>query len=339
MIRAMASEKMGLGHLVRSACLAGELQKCGLEIYGFWVNDRTLFERIHVGNIPRARVLTDGDTRQINELIASGQVDCLLVDQAVDFSPQALQLKSRNPQVLTVALDPPVLNSNAYDLIFSLFNHGTETRVDFVPERYFLGLDYALIRPQFTVADPSLIRKCVEHVLVSCGGTDPSRITLKTIESLAGVPRQTWHLHIVIGSGFPHSEEVRRKASGFSWTHTLYENVQDMAELMRLCDIGLISPGATLMEMCALGKPSITIAHNEQEVRFARSFHTSGATHFLGEAAELETKNIADALLVLCNNLEDRKLVAERANCLVDGKGGGRIAQILLERMAAVTHE
>jgi UDP-2,4-diacetamido-2,4,6-trideoxy-beta-L-altropyranose hydrolase len=334
----MGGEEIGLGHLVRCCCLAGQLRTAGFDIFGFWVNDITLFEQVKTVDVPDSAVFSDGRGCTPEWAIDGGQVDCLLVDQVADFSTNVLQLKARYPQLFTVALDPPVLDSQAYDLIVSLFAHGTERRVDFSPDRYLLGLEYALIRPQFARSGGPSPRARVDHVLVSCGGTDPSRLTLKIIRSLieGEAGRQSWHLHIVIGPGFAHGDEVRR-AAGELGPHTLYENVEDMAELMEGCDIGIISPGATLMEMCALGKSSITVAHNEQEARFARSFHVAGATQFLGVAVDLEAIDIAGALFALCEDNGERVRVAAQAKRLIDGKGGTRVARIIDERMSAIS--
>ena len=112
----------------------------------------------------------------------------------------------------------------------------------------------------------------------------------------------------------------------------VHENSGCLAELMARCDIGIISAGSTLMEMCRLGRPSLTVAHNEAEERFARHFHEHGATYFLGPASQVGVDEVALTLRALIDDPARRVAMGERGRHLIDGRGAERTAALVLER-------
>jgi UDP-2,4-diacetamido-2,4,6-trideoxy-beta-L-altropyranose hydrolase len=323
---------IGLGHIVRSMRLAREVVANGAEVVGLWIDDASVVGlAVDGGETPW--MIYDGRTGgSIDEFISENRINALVVDQTSDFSFVCIGLKHRHSPLLIAALDPPVLNFKAFDTVVSLVCHGDESNVDYQLARHHIGLRYALIRAEFAEfrTDEIDVHPQVTNLLVTFGGTDPSKSTLKTLAALKLIDERTWNLHVVIGPGFAHKSEVRELAGGFGPSAVVYEAIDDMERLMSECDLGVTSVGGTLMEMCSLGKPTITIAHNEIELRFASTFHEYGATCLLGKADGVSDLHISLAVVKMCNDPHARREMGVVGSRLIDCKGASRVAARLV---------
>lgn len=339
LFRTEAGENAGLGHVVRSIQLACKLQRLGLGLSGFWINDFPPAKEFIRSRLGPVRVFWESDHSSIRSTLIPTEADGLVIDQAGDFSLRCRELRKTNPQLITAALDPPVLDSKAYDLIITLFPHGTEEHRDYDPSRHSLGLEYAILRPGFAPdGPPTPPSETVEDVLVSCGGTDPSLFTLKIMSAFSRADAPRLRLHVVVGPGFGHRSAIQRMVSSAKQEILLYHDVDDMCTLMGACDLGVVSSGTTLMEMCALGKPSLSFAHNAAEERFAGHFHKMGATRFLGVAAEIDELTILTELSDISQDPSLRKSMHRQARLLIDGKGAQRTAAAISTLLAGVNN-
>ena len=198
-------------------------------------------------------------------------------------------------------------------------------------------MEYAIIRPEFLARrnNRNNLRELVRDVLVCFGATDPHRLTLKVLCALEEGLAHEMKLHVVVGPGFTFKEEVREAVRRAPAELKLYEDVQDMARLMDSCDIGIVGGGTTLMEMCCLGCPSVTIAQNQAEMRFARYLSDRGAARNIGMAGQVSEEIIRAALFELGIDWTARKKLARQGQALIDGHGRNRTAALILREFKA----
>jgi spore coat polysaccharide biosynthesis predicted glycosyltransferase SpsG len=129
-------------------------------------------------------------------------------------------------------------------------------------------------------------------------------------------------------------DAVREAARRVAPACALHDDVRDMAGVMARCDLAISGGGTTLMELCCVGTPAIVIAQNDAEGRFAASFQERGACRYLGSADRVREHTIRQAFEELAGDLTARRRMAEQGQLLIDGRGSGRTASVLLEAWA-----
>lgn len=326
----------GLGHVMRSLELAAALEQLCAEVVGFVCNDDAVSQARIRAVAASYDILEIKNGSTLQQAVERAAADLLVVDQPTDLTDTIRALRQERTNLFLVALDPPVLDRAAFDVIVNLFYHGTSARPPAGEGGYYEGLEYAILRPEFLErrADRSSLRERVCDLLVCFGGTDPQQLTLKVLRTLQGEPAHEMKVHVVIGPGFTFKEEVQETARSVSADLTIYEDLQDMSRLMVGCDLGIVGGGTTLMEMCCMGCPPIVIAQNEAEMRFATYLRDRGAARYLCTAGEATEEKIRAALLGLASDWATRQRLASQAQALIDGRGRQRTAALLLREFA-----
>jgi spore coat polysaccharide biosynthesis predicted glycosyltransferase SpsG len=138
--------------------------------------------------------------------------------------------------------------------------------------------------------------------------------------------------HVIVGY-FNQNKERLYSLAGHHPNLHLHENVTNMSEWMRTCDIAVSAAGTTTYELCACGIPSICleIADNQKG---AAAWEEKGYMYYAGNASlDMDTcmDKCTEYLLKYTQNREIRKNHSRRMQSLVDGRGAGRIAQYLLQ--------
>ena len=112
----------------------------------------------------------------------------------------------------------------------------------------------------------------------------------------------------------------------------LYQNISDMAGLMKQCDIAIAAGGSTLYELSAVGVPTLCFAFVDNQEQIVDTFYQEGYVVYGGnyrKEKEHFAENLAASLEVLAGNEESRRQFSSKMRSLVDGKGAGRIAEAL----------
>jgi len=136
--------------------------------------------------------------------------------------------------------------------------------------------------------------------------------------------------HVIVGIFNQNKEELYAIAKQYPNIH-LHENVSNMSNYMRQCDIAISAGGSTLYELCACGTPTIVmeIADNQNG---AQIWQDHDYMLYAGNIVKEEETCLAACLSHLntyINNYQLRRSFSERMQNLVDGKGAERIAEYL----------
>jgi UDP-2,4-diacetamido-2,4,6-trideoxy-beta-L-altropyranose hydrolase len=325
---------MGLGHVTRSIALAQTFEEMHADVGAFFCNeDPAVRARFLSAGIPADRVHVVGNSH-LREAVNCVGADFLLVDQPTDVTDTVRAIRQDRTGLVLAALDPPVLDPEAFDVIVNLFHHGASPRPPAGRARYFEGLEYAILRQEFLESHRPCLRERGSALFVSFGGTDPQRLTLEVLRAIRDDPTHGMTAHVVIGPGFTFKEEIQAAAASAVAKITLHHSPNDMGRLMARCDLGVVGAGTTVMEMCCVGCPAIVIAQNELEVRFAHYLDGRGVAHYLGPAGEVSEEKIRAALWKLTTDYVLRGQLAEQGKTLIDGNGRRRTAELLLREFA-----
>ncbi|MCR4650617.1 MAG: hypothetical protein K5662_02565 [Lachnospiraceae bacterium] len=176
------------------------------------------------------------------------------------------------------------------------------------------------------------VRKKVENVLITTGGSDISGIGCRILESLIGDTGVTFY--VIAGRFNPYIDRLKELAADKD-NVIVYDHVDDMAGLFLKCDIAITAGGSTTYELCAIGLPFIcfSYADNQEQVVEYMDDHgiasDAGAYHRAGDLVIHNIRNIYDRYR---EYYDIRKSHSDMGLRLVDGKGAGRMARIIYER-------
>jgi spore coat polysaccharide biosynthesis predicted glycosyltransferase SpsG len=144
-------------------------------------------------------------------------------------------------------------------------------------------------------------------------------------------------IHVVVGSLVRDIDGVRR----FAECHEnviLHENVENMAALMRSCDVAIAAAGTMLTECAAIGLPAIyyQVADNQKfNVEF---WQRTGGMVFAGDVSSGDALEKQRVLASICDNIKrimnnESDLLNMKASLsgITDGRGAIRISKAIID--------
>jgi spore coat polysaccharide biosynthesis predicted glycosyltransferase SpsG len=325
LFKVLGGPEFGMGNVTRSLELAREFQRRGAEVRGFCCNpDPVTLTTIRASGFPADA--TDGCV-----LAAARDADAVILDHVGILRPITSALREHYPGVVLAALDYFDMGDDRVDLIINLINqHPTDDRP---PPRvqYREGTAYAIIRERFDahIARVRPITPSGRDVLVTFGGSDPRRNTLRVCEAADEGHCDQLHLTFVLGANYSHKAEVQSAVSRLSAGHRIEEDVSDIQDLMRSADVAVCGAGTTMLELAALGTPAVVIPQNENETRFAARLADRGAVIALGILAT--PQQIGTTLTALATDPARRGEMSRAGREIVDGRGRHRIVEQIVQ--------
>lgn len=197
---------------------------------------------------------------------------------------------------------------------------------------FLVGGRYAPLREEFAYK-PYEVREQVGKVLITTGGTDQLNVAGNLLNRIIG-DTQLGELeyHVVVGCFNQNKEQLYRMADTHSNVY-LHENVSNMSEWMRACDVAVSASGTTLYELCACGIPTICLEVADNQ-KGAAMWEETGYMLYAGnvyEDKEQCMQRCVEALLQYRGSFKLRQDKSIRMQTLVDGNGARRIAQYLID--------
>lgn len=334
-IRADANEIIATGHIMRCLSIAEQLRKMDQEIlfiiseeYYRWKIKESGFE-VYVlhGKYNEKEKELDDLERVINDY----RIETLLIDS---YEVTEKYLDKLRKLVRTIYIDD--LNAMYYpvDVIINYIYDATIQQ--YAKWKYdnrtqiYTGVSYLPLREQF-VGKRKEIKKKVQSLFITVGGTDPYQFIQKLLLYLEDTGMQALEKHVVIG-GFYKDEAWLQKYAEKRETIFVYKNVTDMAEIMLQCDLAISAGGTTLSELCACGIPTIAFSMADNQVPGVTAYAKEGMLLYVGDIRE-GIKEKVEAIEIcardLIFDLEKRKRMSKKQREVIDGMGTKRIAEII----------
>lgn len=339
LLRADGSSRIGLGHLMRLLALGqawtdagglveafiGETPDAIVDRYareGITVRRlRGLDERDPLGGLASALA----DDPSARAAIDHPGIDAMALDGLGDASARTLVVDDMaRLERYPVAL---VLNQNAH-----------ADRADYPPDggaRYLLGLRHVLLRREFRADIPErLVPERARRVLVTFGGADPTGMTRRTIDALAGLPdhaRTDLAVRVVIGAANPSDGDLEHVASGAGLPLRVERGLEEMVEPMGWADLAVTSGGSTVWELARTGCPAIVVETAPAESFLVRGLERVDLFDRLGPADRLDGPTLRAVIEARILDRAWRTSMARRGRELVDGGGADRVVAALVE--------
>ena len=317
LIRTDGYPQIGMGHIYRGLQIAYGLMEH--KIY-FVLSEKS---EIGIAKIDSSHypfeVITDDD--EILNLIDKYHAD-IVINDILNTSAEYVQ-KLKNKGVRVVNFEDLGTGADYADAVVNALYDGENT------DTRFYGSDYYLIRDEFVIAKPKEFKDVPEEILVLFGGTDPCNLTRKTLNALLSVEGiDKTHITVILGMGYEKKEEIT-KLAGDRENITVVQDVKLMSEYMSKADIAIASQGRTMLELAAMGVPTVLMSQNSREATHEFGGIKNGYLN-LGAGSEVDEVTIGKTVDWLINCPSIRKNMREQMLTRDLRKGMARVKKIIL---------
>lgn len=202
------------------------------------------------------------------------------------------------------------------------FKYGSHaTRVS----RLLGGPRYALLGPDYAIAQPYSFRPEVESIGIFMGGTDAGRLSETALTACRKIAGFSGTIELATTSSNPNLERLS-ECCAVSPCTTLLVDQPSLAAFFARHDLQIGAGGGATWERCCMGAPSIAIIGAANQIPVLRPL--SGLGILL--AVEPENANaptFGRCVGELIESPETRRKLAASARNMVDGLGATRVAR------------
>jgi UDP-2,4-diacetamido-2,4,6-trideoxy-beta-L-altropyranose hydrolase len=343
LIRADASQAIGMGHIMRCLALAQAWRRAGGEAHFACAElPENLRRRLarhdcHVTTI-EADVGSERDAEQTLKLAEQLSASTLALDGYRFAHGYASRLRRDGRRLLII--DDAATNAT-YDCDWLLNQNLSATAALYRGRvrgaQLLSGPRYALLDERFAQQQAATIQRetppVARRVLITFGGTDPPNATRKVIEALARDECSGLKAEVILGGGNPRRASLARFVSnlpeGASRRIELVTDTREMSRHMADADIAVSGGGVTALELACLSVPTLLIVIADNQRAPAEAAAERGFAQLLGPIEQLDAASISRALAHLCGDAMRRNTMSRRGRETVDGRGAERVVRTL----------
>lgn len=193
--------------------------------------------------------------------------------------------------------------------------------------KYYTGLKYFPLGKQFQNQEKRRIKKTVEKILITFGGTDFVNYSTRVAKFLRNF-YFNGEITFIIGPNFlkDNYKEFQKEISD---NIIVKRNVKNMIDYFQNSDLCICSAGNTLIELLTCGVPCIVLPQTNREEEHAIAFEEKELIINLG--LKWNENTLDSALNEILNNYRKRKTMSELSQEIFDGQGLKRMIDIILD--------
>lgn len=327
-LRADASNGVGLGHVVRSLTLGAALVATGWKVvlvttnaidaittraHGSSIDVRLLRSQPH-GSADAAEVIA----LQPDLVVADGyHFEPSFYESFTDIAPPLCLIDDNGENAHRCAR--VIINQNPGTLD-TLYAYESATPA------LLLGLRHALIRGEIRAMSRSTPSNERSGVFVSMGGSDPLRLSERLATAFS---RSGFLTRVVLGPAMDDRETVLDRVSRLPGVAVVTD--RSFATAMDGAHVAVIGAGITMWEAACLGVPSISVIVADNQTAPARAAESIGFTISLDTRSGMSPSAIEGVARDLLSNAKQRSRMTMVGRASVDGRGADRVAAFLSE--------
>lgn len=328
LIRLDGSHQLGLGHVYRMRELATKLRQQEINSL-FLVNDNpkviNLLNSFDI-SVLRRDYTYEEEKRKINSLLSRYNIKIIISD-LLEYSNVYIKfLKTLN--IPKVTFHEHATNDDFSDLLvnYNTFE-GSLSNLNLNNSKC-LGPKFCIL-PSSITPNTNSIKKKVDNILITFGGSDPCNFSSRVVKildahknALIGISKITLHL----GIENKEKEYIEGLISESSLHFEILSNVKDFSSVMRANDMAICSGGNTMYELCYLGIPSIVVPQNSHQRTFALELDSNKILKLVDINDDFDNVFIK-SFKKLLNDYEARKEYNAKSLKIFDGKGIDRLSK------------
>lgn len=172
--------------------------------------------------------------------------------------------------------------------------------------RCLFGLENLILDRKFrdlaTSVRPGKENNGLRTCLLTFGGSDPNNLTTKVLKAIEGINFQFETCIVVIGAMYDHTKSLKKFINSSTLPIKLFQDVDNMQELMCSCDVAFVSGGTTNWELGALNKPFIVFPAGKREYQSADFLNQSGLAQLVKDPLSLNAEQLGNRINQLLKN-------------------------------------
>jgi UDP-2,4-diacetamido-2,4,6-trideoxy-beta-L-altropyranose hydrolase len=338
LIRADASPRIGIGHVMRCLALGQAWQaQGGVVVLALASAPREIEERLDAEGFARRRLAGQAghaeDARETAALARSCSASCVVLDGYHFDGDYRRALGSLDARLLLVVDGVPADTGGAD---FVLDQNLGASQPGSMPEdsrtRFLFGPRYALLRREFWRwrGWKRPIAQTARRLLVTLGGSDPDNLTLRVLRALRALPESAeLEVRIVAGPANRHLASLENELLGAPEAWRLLAAPTDMPELIAWADLSVSAAGSTCWELAFLGVPFVTVVLAENQRSIAANLSRAGVSLDLGWHERVSAEQLGASVQKLLGETALRMEMSRLGQETVDGFGAERVASLL----------
>ena len=178
-----------------------------------------------------------------------------------------------------------------------------------------LGPKFAILRDEFYSS--SVIPRKDNHFLICFGGSDPSNLTERVVDTLLSLKSLTISADIVVGAGYTHTDSLKTKVSSLA-NVTLHVACSYIAQLMKTASTMIGAGGSMHWERAASGVAGMIITLADNQIETTRCLHKQQCCLWIGKSDDVTQEDISEAINFAISSPEKMRKLADNAASLLN---------------------
>jgi spore coat polysaccharide biosynthesis predicted glycosyltransferase SpsG len=335
----IGSVDVGVGHLNRSIVIAKEVIERGHSVYFLYSGDKKAEKILNESKLEYYQIDLDNLSNSTNKFEAlNKECEISFIDlshpfildnfEKINFLINMLN-KNGNKLILIDSSDQIILKKVKKESIDLLI----------VADFAFIGLNYdikqKLVGEEFVILSKEYrdvpkkkIVNRARNFLVSCGGSDPGKLTLLSLAALSKIEGDL-NIKIVIGPLFSKElrDSIEKVALVFPHKIEIISSPNSLFNYIVWSDIVISASGLTKYEIMATGTPSVLILYDDKQLLINQYLINSKATHAVHR--DIPENQFTNDLISLMQNRLRRKEMSKISQSIIDTKGVDRIINFI----------
>ncbi|HIA81002.1 MAG TPA: hypothetical protein EYO02_02645 [Rhodospirillales bacterium] len=327
-----ANQQIGMGHLAESLAVAQEASQRGMEVRFLVTPFDAAEEHLGIHGMQYVTAPLVNGIETLEDYNRDELLDLVIVDHRSVHLSHLIRLHERGWRVAVI--DQLGNKPMVCDLLINASMvkdwHVYEFPLEESECRF--GPEFALLRSEFSGLNrqEKKFNGPPFKILVTMGGVDRTGATFNIIDALAGLGIAS-HKEIITGSGFAHSERLKRVKRQTDNSFSYSADIRNIGERLFGAHLAISAGGNTLYECACTGTPTIVLWEDDHERREAADFAREGAVINLGPGTSTTSSDIRNVVTSLLKNETERMRMSQRGMTIVDGRGTSRICDDLLD--------
>lgn len=319
---------IGFGHVMRCIHLAKEFSKNGFKSIFIMKNFTEIVNKVRENNIEVNTIPIDiesnDELNMLKEFFTNNKLNAMILDKW-NLEQEYLDMIKKETSNLIVVNDYGKLDLR--DLFIINVNDNLNYKNE-IQTLSCIGLSYAIISDDlFNYRNTERnVNNKVKTVIISMGGSDPNRLTMKVIEFINKCEGQ-YKIITILGPGYKCIEDINKICSESKHNIDIESDPKSIGKLFIQGDLAVISGGVTKFETAFLGIPSIVLCQNIDEDMVTRLFEKHKTLINLGVGSNVKFEEFLRVFSLLTSDFDLRYEMSLNGKRLIDGLGKKRIVE------------
>ena len=338
--RVDASNKIGIGHVMRCQSLGLELRKKGVNVLFICRRDEGDCSSLLINNGFSIAFLTSNieeneDADKTIKILKDFEPDWVILDHYALGILWEEKIKNLNTKLLVI----DDLEDRPHKADFLLNQNFGYNKVELYknlvskPCKLILGPNYSLINNVYRKYNQLKINKYnkIPRVLISFGGADLDNLTCYIVKNLLIIFENKLILDVVIGINYQHRELLKKLYKNVNNINIHY-NLPTIAPILINADIAFGGGGSTNWERMCIGVPSIVISQAKNQLPACKALAEHGLINYLGDYKNLDKNKLKHSVLNFLQDKNNLFRMSEMCKIQVDGLGSERLVELMFPR-------